>query len=184
MRKIIVQEMITVDGFFAGNKGEIDWHMVDDEFNNYALSMLATVDTLLFGHITYDLMANYWPTTNAIKDDPFIAERMNSLSKVVISKNLQNPEWNNSTVLHDIKKDEIIKMKEASEKDIIIFGSGTIVSAFTKLGLIDEYRLIVNPVILGEGKSLFNGVNNRPHLTLFKTQIFKSGNILLFYKPV
>ena len=176
--------MITVDGFFAGTNGEIDWHVVDAEFNDFAISMLGTVDTLLFGHTTYDLMASYWPTEDGSKDDPIVAERMNSLQKIVISKTLRATEWNNSTVLHEINKDEIIKMKEVSGKDIIIFGSGTIVSALTKLGLIDEYRLIVNPVILGEGKSLFDGINNRPHLSLFKTQVFKSGNVLLCYKPI
>ena len=153
MRKIIVQEMITVDGFFAGTKGEIDWHNVDAEFNDFAISMLTTADTLLFGRTTYDLMASYWPTQAGIEDDPVVAERMNSLQKVVISKTLQNAEWNNSMVLSEINKNEIMKMKEAPGKDILIFGSGTIVSALTKLGLVDEYRLIVNPVILGEGKS-------------------------------
>ena len=175
--------MITIDGFFAGTNGEIDWHVVDAEFNDFAIRMLSTADTLLFGHTTYDLMANYWPTSAAIKDDAVVAERMNSLQKIVISKTLQNAEWNNSTVLHGINKDEIIKMKEAPGKDILIFGSGTIVSALTKLGLVDEYRFIVNPVILGEGKSLFSGINTQLHLQLFNMQTFKSGNVLLCYKP-
>jgi len=184
MRKIIVQEMVTVDGFFAGINGEIDWHMVDAAFNDFAIKMLGTADTLLFGHTTYDLMASYWPTPNASNDDPAVAEKMNSLLKIVISKTLQDAQWNNSTILHDINKDEIIKIKESPGKDILIFGSGTIVSALTKLKLVDEYRLIVNPVILGEGKSLFTGVDSRPHLRLFKTQTFESGNILLCYRPI
>jgi dihydrofolate reductase len=183
MRKIIVQEMITVDGFFAGAKGEIDWHVVDAEFNDFAIKMLNAADTLLFGHTTYDLMANYWPTPHAATDDPIVAEKMNSLQKIVISKTLQDSQWNNSTILHTINKDEILKMKEAPGKDILIFGSGTIVSALTKLELIDEYRLIVNPVILGEGKSLFGGVHNQPHLRLSKTHTFESGNVLLCYEP-
>src|ERR1700733_8839153 len=167
MRKIIVQEMITVDGFFAGPNGEIDWHHVDSEFNEYAIEFLNTVDTLMFGRITYDLMESYWPTSAALQDDPIVAEKMNNLSKI----------------FSEINTEEIRKMKQVPGKDIAIFGSGIIVTTLTELGLIDEYRFIVNPVILGKGKTLFSNLEKKPGLQLLKTQEFKSGNVLLYYRP-
>jgi dihydrofolate reductase len=184
MRKIIVQEMITVDGFFAGENGEIDWHHVDAEFNEYAIEFLKTVDTLMFGRITYDLMASYWPTPEGLKDDPIIADKMNSLSKIIFSKTLDKADWNNSKMVSEINADEIKKMKQLSGKDIAIYGSGKVVSALTELGLIDEYRFIVNPVILGNGKTLFADLKNKPGLKLLETREFKSGNVSLCYKPL
>jgi dihydrofolate reductase len=182
MRKILIQDMITVDGFFAGLHEEIGWHHVDTEFNEYAISVLDTVDTLLFGRVTYDLMASHWPTARAIEDDPIIAGKMNSLPKIVFSRSLEVVTWNNSKTLHGINADEILKMKQGTGKDIMIYGSGTVVSALTGLGLIDEYRLIVNPVILGKGKSLFTDVHSQPNLRLLETKTFASGNVLLSYK--
>ncbi len=184
MRKIIVQEMITIDGFFAGPDGEIDWHNVDAEFNDYAIKFLNTLDTLMFGRITYELMANYWPTENALKDDPIVADKMNSLSKIVFSKTKEELAWNNSKIFSEINADEIKKIKQAEGKDIAIFGSGMIVSALADLGVIDEYRLIINPVILGKGKSLFLNIEKRYKLKLVKVHEFKSGNIFLRYKPL
>ncbi len=174
---------MTVDGFFAGPNGEIDWHVVGPEFNEYAIGMLNTIDTFLFGRVTYDLMASYWPTPEAIKNDPIVAEKMNSLAKVVFSKTVQKAEWNNSTMFGEIVPADIMKMKQAAGKDIAIFGSGTIVSTLTDLGLIDEYRLIVNPVILGKGKSLFATLEKSRKLKLQNTKPFLSGNVLLYYSP-
>lgn len=181
--------MVTVDGFFAGPHGEIDWHRVDAEFNEYAIDMLHSADMLLFGRTTYDLMAGYWPSPNVIKNDPIVAGLMNSLPKIVFSKTEQGAadfSWNNTKVMLDIVPEEIMKLKQEPGKDILIFGSGTIVSAFARLGLIDEYRLIVNPVILGSGKMLFSGAvgaNEKIVLKLLKTKTFASGNVLLYYSP-
>jgi dihydrofolate reductase len=184
MRKIIVQEMITVDGFFAGPNGEIDWHHVDSEFNEYAIEFLDTVDTLMFGRVTYDLMAGYWPTPEGLKDDPIIAGKMNSLAKIIFSKTMDNASWNNSKIVSEIDAVEIEKIKQGPGKDIAIYGSGKIVSALTELGLIDEYRFIINPVILGKGKTLFADLKNKPGLKLLETKEFKSGNVSLSYKPL
>lgn len=175
--------MITVDGFFAGSKGEIDWHHVDAEFNQDSEEFLENIDTLMFGRITYDLMASYWPTPAALKDDKTIARKMNSLQKIVFSKTTDEVTWNNSRVISEINAAEIQKIKDSPGKDIAIFGSGMIVSALTELGLIDEYRFIVNPVILGKGKSLFASLKKIPNLKLLETYEFKSGNVLLSYKP-
>ena len=99
VRKIIVSEMISVDGFFAGPSGEIDWHVVDDEFNQASIEQLNNADTLMFGRVTYDLMAGYWPTPEGLKDNAAIAERMNNLPKIVFSKTIDKLEWNNSKLM-------------------------------------------------------------------------------------
>lgn len=185
MRKIIVSEMVSLDGFFAGPGGEVDWHVVDEEFNEkYAVPLLNSVDTLLFGRVTYELMAGYWPTPEAIKNDPIIADKMNSLPKIVFSKTLKKVDWNNTRLVKEVLTDEVVKLKQQYGKAMVIFGSGTIVSTLTQLGLIDEYRLIVNPVILGSGKSLFKGLKDRLRLQLLETKKFNSGNVLLRYEPI
>jgi dihydrofolate reductase len=183
MRKIIVSEMVSVDGFFAGPNGEIDWHVVDAEFNEYAIAMLHAADTLVFGRVTYDLMAGYWPTPTATEDDPIVAERMNNLPKIVFSKTRDTLDWHNATLLHEIVPGEILNMKQQPGKDMVILGSGTIVSAFARLGLIDEYRFIVNPVALCSGKTLFKNVENRIKLKNIGAKRFHSGNVLLSYQP-
>ncbi len=174
--------MLSVDGFFAGPKGELDWHLVDVEFNEYAIDMLNNADMLLFGRITYDLMASYWPTSAGLEDDPIVAGKMNSLAKIVFSKNMKKADWNQTKVLHEINEDEIRKMKEMPGKDILLLGSGTIVTAFAELELIDEYRLIISPIVLGKGKSLFAGLHKKLNFKLLKTKTMNSGNVVMYYQ--
>ncbi len=181
MKKIIVQEMLSVDGFFCGPNGEIDWHNVDAEFNEMAAAFLDTIDTLLFGRVTYELMASYWPTEAALRDDPRVASRMNALKKVYFSKGQEKKLWNNSTILNEINADDIQKMKEMPGKDIAIFGSGKIIEQLFPLGVIDEFRFIVNPVILGKGRTVFSTVEKTKKLTLIETKKFGNGNVLLSY---
>ncbi len=184
MRKIFVSEMVSVDGFFAGPKGEIDWHNVDAEFNEYAIDMLDSVDLLMFGRVTYELMAGYWPGPEATRDDPRVAARMNALPKLVFSRTLDRAAWANTGLAPDILAGEILEMKKRAGKDMAIFGSGTVVSRFAQLGLIDEYRLLVNPVVLGSGKPLIRGLGQRLHLHLLRSRTFGNGNVLLCYAPV
>ena len=188
MKKIIVFNLVSVDGFFAGLNGEIDWHMVDDEFNRFAIEQTSTFDTILFGRVTYKLFENYWPTVatdlSISKEDREIAHTINSINKIVFSKTLDKVIWENTKLSHKIIPEEIIKLKQQPGKDIVIFGSGTIVQSLTNLNLIDEYRLLLNPVVLGKGKPLFSNMQNKLTLKLLKTKTFKSGNVLLCYKPI
>jgi dihydrofolate reductase len=184
MRKVIVAMQVTLDGYFEGPNREIDWHNVDTEFNEYAIDMLNSVDTLLFGRVTYELMASYWPTPDAIKNDPIVAEKMNTLPKIVFSKTLNKVEWNNTRLVKDVISKEIEKMKQGPGKDMAILGSGSIMSEFAQRGLIDEYRIMVNPSVLGDGKPLFKGIKDRLNLKLTKTRTFGNGNVLLYYQPV
>ena len=187
MRKIIVFNLVTVDGLFAGPNGEIDWHNYDEEMGAYSIEQLKSLGALIFGKTTYELMASYWPTPDGVKGEPVVAGIMNSIPKIVFSKTLQEvrdgPLWKNVKVFHKIKPEEIIKIKEQKGGDVAIFGSGTIVQQLANLGLIDEYRLIVNPLILGKGRPLFKDIKDNLKLKLVKTRVFKNGNVLLFYEP-
>ena len=173
--------MVSVDGFFAGVDGDISWHNVDGEFNEFAIKQLEEeAETLLFGHTTYDLMASYWPSQQAMQNDPIVARLMNNTDKIVFSRTLEKADWNNTKLMKAVDPDEIQKLKQAEGKDLFIFGSGQIVQEFVKLGLVDEYRLMVNPVTLGAGKPLFKQAMK---LRLLKSKPFNSGNVLLCYEP-
>ena len=188
MRKVILSNLVTLDGFFEGPNKELDWHIVDEEFNEYAIDLLSKVDALLFGRVTYQLMADYWPAAatnpSTPKSDLEIADKMNNLPKIVFSKTLQEVKWNNSRLVKENIAEEISKMKQQPGKDMVIFGSGSIVSTFMQHGLIDEYRIIVNPVVLGNGNPLFKGINDKQNLKLLKTRVFSSGVVILYYEPV
>ena len=143
-------------------------------------------------------MEDYWPAeaTNpsTSKSDLEIADKMNNLPKIVFSKTLQELKWNNSrlvkeniaeeNIAEENIAEEISKMKQQPGKDMVIFGSGNVVSTFMQLGLIDEYRIIVNPVVLGNGKPLFKGINDKQNLKLLKTRVFGSGVVILYYQPI
>ena len=180
--------MVTLDGFFEGPNKELDWHIVDEEVKEYAKDLLNNVDTLLFGRVTYQLMADYWPVAamnpSTPKSDLEIADKMNNLPKIVFSKTLQEVKWNNSRLVKENIAEEISKMKQQPGKDMVIFGSGSIVSTFMQFGLIDEYRIIVNPVVLGSGKPLFKGINEKHNLKLLKNRILGSGVVILYYQPI
>jgi dihydrofolate reductase len=185
MRKIIVSEMVTSDGFFSGPNGEIDWFFWNEEMAKSAINLISTVDTLLFGRVTYELMVSYWPSASSPTEDPIIIDRMNNLPKIVFSRTLEKVEWgewNNAKLIKEITAEEILKMKKRPGKDMVIYGSGSIVAAFMNLGLIDEYYLLVNPIILGRGKPLFKDLNDKHKLKLIRTKTFSNGVVLLHYQ--
>ena len=181
MRKVFMFNMISLDGFFAGPKGEIDWHNVDKEFNAFAVEQLKEIETLVFGRVTYELMAGYWPTPTAVKSDPVVAERMNSLAKLVFSKTLNSVEWNNSRLVKGNPAQEISKLKIQQGKALAILGSAVLSASLMETDTIDELRIMVNPVILGSGMPLFRNANSRHPLKLVGSRAFRSGNVLLTY---
>jgi dihydrofolate reductase len=189
MRKIITFTIVSVDGYFAGPNGEIDWFKTenDDEDSEFSLEASRSSGTLIFGRTTYEMMSGYWPTPDAVKNDPVMAGMMNNNPKIVISKTLKpvkdGPVWKNVRVFHDIDPEEIARLKEQGNGNIAILGSGTIVQQFANLGLIDEYQLMVIPVILGAGKYLFKDVK-KMNLKLLEERTFRSGKVFLKYKPV
>lgn len=183
MRKIIVSNCVTLDGYFEGPNREIDWFVWDEEIANYSKGLLNSIDTILFGRVTYELMAGFWPTPAAKSEDPVITDAMNNLHKIVFSKTLDKVEWNNSILIKDNVNEEVLSLKQKPGKDMVIFGSGTLVSSFAQSGLIDEYRLIVNPILLGKGNPQFKDIHNRINLRLLEARTFKCGNVILCYTP-
>jgi dihydrofolate reductase len=184
MRKIILFMVVTLDGYYEGPNQEFDWPNVDEEFNEFALQQLDEVDTLLFGRATYEGMASYWPTPQAQQDDPQVTAVMNSIAKVVVSRTLDKAEWNNSRLIKDDVAEEIRRLKEQPGKDIAIFGSNKLTVSLLEMELIDELRILVNPIVLGAGHSLFTTAKERIKVKLVKTRAFASGNVLLCYEPV
>jgi dihydrofolate reductase len=183
MRRVIFQMMLSLDGFYEGPHQEIDWHVVDAEYNDYAIDLLNDVEALIFGRVTYRLMANYWPTAEALKDDQVVAERMNSLPKFVFSKTLEKAEWSNTILVKGNTADELLKIKQEPGKDMVIFGSSDLAVTLAQHGLIDEFRLIYAPILLGHGKTVFTGIENRLFLKLFRIKTLQSGVVILYYTP-
>lgn len=182
MRKLIFQMMVSLDGFFEGPNKELDWHVWDEEMNEYANELLNSADTLLFGRVTYELMAAFWPTPAANIEDQGVANKMNRLPKFVFSKTLSLVDWNNSTLIKEDAAEEITKLKQQQGKDMVIFGSSSFVTSLIAFNLIDEYQIIINPVVLCRGRQLLVGVNHKLKLQLLDTRVFRCGNVLLNYK--
>jgi dihydrofolate reductase len=164
MRKLISFNLITLDSFFEGANQDISWHNVDAEFNEFAVEQSRSGDTLLFGRVTYQLMASYWPTPDAIKNDPIVADYMNRTPKIVVSRTLEKAEWNNTQVVKDHVAEEITKLKQQRGKDIAVFGSANLLSTLMQLDLVDEHRIMVNPVILGNGTPLFKKTKDKQEI--------------------
>ncbi|HVB04156.1 MAG TPA: dihydrofolate reductase family protein [Chitinophagaceae bacterium] len=183
MGKIILFNMMTLDGYFKGKNNGLDWHHVDEEFNEFAIEQLNSAEGLIFGRLTYELMAGYWQTPEAIANDPIIAGKMNAIPKFVFSTNLDKAAWQNTQLLKGNIELEVKRIKERLKRDMLIFGSASLASKFRTLDLIDEYRIMINPIILGNGEPLFEPLNDRLKLHLVRTKTFHSGNVLLVYEP-
>jgi len=182
MKKIIAFEWLSLDGFIGGPNGETDWFVWDEEIEKCAKEFQTTIDTMLFGRTTYEIMAGYWPTLASSTENQMITDFMNDTNKIVFSKTLEKVEWKNSILVREIIPEEIKKIKHQTGRNIIIYGSGSIVSQLMKLDLIDEYQLMINPVVLGSGKPLFQNVKEKSKLKLLNTKTFTSGNVLLTFQ--
>ncbi|MBC7934713.1 MAG: dihydrofolate reductase [Rhizobacter sp.] len=183
MKKIIAVEWLSLDGYFSDANNGTDWLISGEEAQNYLLKMFEAFDTILSGQVTYEMFAAYWPKPNPSDKNPqALTDFMNNSRKVVFSKRLQNAQWNNTAILKDIIPEEISKMKQESGKDMVIFGSGSIVSQLTKLKLIDEYIFWIVPVFLGIGKTIFKSEEAKLKLKLLNTKSFDGGNMMLHYE--
>ena len=185
MRRLIVFNSVSADGYFTDAKGDMSWaHNNDPEWNAFVADNAKGECALVFGRITYEMMASWWPTPNAMKSMPGVAERMNRAPKVVFSRTLDQASWNNTKVVKSDLPAAIQKMKKEPGPDILIFGSGTLVSQLTQAGLIDEYQITLNPLVLGSGRTMFEGVKKKLGLKLTKTRTFANGIVFLCYEPV
>ena len=188
MNKIGTFTSVSVDGFFAGPNGEIDWFKSiekDDEYDEYTKQQSQSSEsTLLFGRTTYEMMKSFWPTEEARKAEPDMARVMNDSPKIVFSKTLQSveegPNWKNVKLLREIDRDAILELKKKS--NVTILGSGTIVQQLSNLGLIDSYTIVTIPLVLGDGKPLFANVRKKD-LVLEESKSFGNGLIVANYRP-
>jgi len=185
MRNVKVFESVTLDGYFTSEDGDYSWAhegvAPDPEFDAFTNDNASGDGELAFGRVTYGLMEAFWPTEEAAKQMPAVAEGMNRMPKYVFSRSLDEVSWANTTILKGDPADEIRKLKAAPGADIVIMGSGTIVSQLTQAGLIDEYQFIVVPVVIGKGRTLFDGVTNKANLELVDSRTFKNGKVSLRY---
>jgi dihydrofolate reductase len=172
--------MVSLDGYIEDSEKNIEWHRWNTEMDQYMGDFFKTVDTIIMGRKTYELMVSYWPDITT--EDPVITDNMNNLPKLIFSKTMTTTSWNNCRLMHEINIDEFNALKMQPGKDMVIFGGANLASAFTKKGLIDEFRLLVNPVILGGGTHLFNIKDQKFELFLMESKAFNCGNVLLHYQ--
>jgi dihydrofolate reductase len=186
MRKVHVFEHVSLDGFFTDAKGEIGWlhqRAQDPEWEAFVRENASSNGVLVFGRKTYDMMAGWWPTPQAAKSEPVVAERMNALEKVVFSKTLERAEWSHTTLLKGDPAAEVKRLKAETGNDLVVMGSGTIVSQLAQDRLVDEYQLVFDPIVLGKGRTLFEGVTERIELKRLRTREFRNGNLVVHYAP-
>ena len=186
MQKLIVFNSVSLDGYFTDENSDMSFAHnphPDAEWDAFVESNANNGGTLLFGRITYELMLQFWPTPLAAQQMPEVAERMNNLPKVVFSRTLENASWKNTTLIKDDLIHETRKLKEKSANGMAILGSGSIVAQLAGHGLIDEYQVVVVPVVLGKGRTMFDGLAEKVNLSLIGTRAFKNGNVLLTYQP-
>ena len=184
MGKLGVFNFVTLNGYFEGTPGDISWHRHGGEESAYSEESLKSGSTLVFGRVTYQMMASFWPTPDAIKMYPVVAEGMNKADKVVFSRTLKKVEWSNTRLIKDNIVEEIRAMKRSSGKDMAILGSGSIVTQCAEQGLIDIYQIMVDPVVLGSGTPMFKNISHKLDLKLISTRTFNSGVVLLCYEPM
>jgi dihydrofolate reductase len=186
MRKVIFSIPITIDGFIEGPHRELDWVIADDDLHEYYARLLNNAGVILYGRVTYELMASYWPTASNDTTIPIsmlnFANALNPLPKIVFSNTLQHVGWN-TTVLKAVVPEEINNMKSVPGGDIIVGGGAALAQTFIRNGLVDEIQLMVQPVAIGAGKALFQGIDGGMKFNYIRSQTFQSGAVVLCYQP-
>lgn len=173
---------LSLDGYFARPNGDMSWaHRDDPEYNAWVADNAQGGGALLFGRVTYEMMQSYWPTPAARANAPSVADGMNRAKKFVASRSLERATWNNTSLLDGELRSAVEKLKHESKQPIVILGSGSLVTALSDAGLIDEYQIVLAPVALGAGRSLFDGMKRDLSLTLVDTRKFSNGNVFLRY---
>jgi dihydrofolate reductase len=184
MRKLGVFNHISLDGYFVDKNSQMQWAKVhqDAEWNSFVEENASGGGVLVFGRVTYDMMASFWPTPTATQMMPVVAERMNNLPKIVFSRTLDNATWNNTRLIKGDLVSEVRKLKEEPGNDMVIMGSGRIIAQLAPARLIDSYQLVVNPIVLGAGRTMFEGVPDKLSLQLKSSRAFGNGNVVLTYE--
>jgi dihydrofolate reductase len=184
MRKLVVFNMVSLDGFFVDRKGDMSWaHKNDAEWNVFVNENASGNGVLVFGRITYELMASYWPTPMALENSPVVAKGMNDMPKIVFSRTLDNASWSNTKLVKGDLAAEMRKLKKEPGPDMVILGSGSIVAQLAQQNLIDEYQIALSPIVLGDGRTMFEGVKEKLNLKLTKSRTFGNGTVFACYQP-
>lgn len=179
MRKLIMWNVMTLDGYFEGNQNwDLSFHgsVYGEELEKLSIEQLNAADYIIFGRVTYEGMAAYWTP-----EQGEVADLMNSIPKIVISKTLKTADWNNTTLISGDAAAEIKKLKEQGGKDMYVFGSANLSETFINDDLFDEYRICIAPVLLGSGQPLFKEGITPENLSLVSTQQLKTGGVILKY---
>jgi dihydrofolate reductase len=183
MRTLHVFNNVSLDGFFVDAQGDMSWaHRQDEEWNAFIGTNASGSGELLFGRVTYEMMAAFWPTPEAAQKMPEVAKGMNSLHKTVFSRTLETVAWQNTTLLKGDLETKVRQLKQQPGPNLVILGSGSIVTQLSEARLIDGYQIVVNPLVLGRGRTLFESVTDRLSLRLAKTRTFQNGNVVLWYE--
>lgn len=183
MQKLMAFNSVTLDGYFTGPNGDLGWaHKDDPEWREFTAGNASGNGTLLFGRVTYDMMASFWPTPQAKQQFPKVADGMNRHAKVVFSRSLEKVSWSNTRLVKSDLAAEVRRMKQQDGAGIVILGSGTIIAQLTQEALIDEYQVVVNPIVIGKGRTMFEGVMRKVNLKLTSERRFTNGNVLLTYE--
>jgi dihydrofolate reductase len=186
MARLVVFNSVSLDGYFTDANGDMSWAhnpKKDPEWEAFIAGNATGSGTLLFGRITYELMASFWPTPMGANAYPEVAVGMNKAKKIVFSRKMNSAEWNNTRVVQSDLVGEVRKLKSEPGHVLAILGSGSIVSQLTQEGLIDEYQVAIAPVVIGSGRTMFEGVKKKLSLKLTRSKEFKNGNVLLHYEP-
>lgn len=182
MAQLNAFQIITLNGFYKGLNDDIGWHMVGIEENEFSEESIKADHMLLFGRVTYQLMENYWTSEASFKQFPTVAEGMNRSEKLVFTNTLKMANWSNTKLIHEQPENVITQLKTTSQKDMTILGSGKLVTYLTDKNLVDTYQFMINPVALGHGTPIFEGIQKKLDLKLKESKTFKSGTILLTYE--
>ncbi len=184
MRKLVVFNSISLDGYFTDADGDMSWaHVQDPEWDAFLADNARGGGMLVLGRVTYEMMTKFWPTPMARQIAPVVAERMNAMPKTVFSRTLDAATWNNTALVRHDMAEQIRTLKRQPGGHMTILGSGSIVAQLAGKGLIDEYQMVVVPVTLGGGRTMFDGVDGRLGLKLTKSRTFGNGNVFLGYEP-
>jgi dihydrofolate reductase len=182
-RTLSVFNNVSIDGYFTDEAGDMSWaHDMDPEWTKFMSTNASGDAELLFGRKTYEMMARFWPTKEAAQAMPDVARSMNRMRKTVFSHTLESADWENSRVAKTDLATEVRRMKSEAGPGLLILGSGEIVAQLTQAGLIDAYQLVVVPIVLGSGRTLFEGVTGRPRLKVTQTRAFRNGNVVGWYE--
>jgi dihydrofolate reductase len=179
MSKLTSFTFITINGFFKGRNEDTSWHPHDGEASQFANDASGADHILLFGRKTYEMMASFWPTPMAAELFPIVAENMNKSQKIVCSNTLKKTDWQNTAILKGDVTGQIMRLKQTTKKSITILGSGSLLTQFSDAGLIDQYTIMLDPIALPNGTSIFDGLKNNLELKLLSSRVFEKDGILL-----